>query len=73
MFESCRDYEESVDNCASVDDTNAFWDTKPLGISMPVMMPLKQVVLTDIADPIKPIRPLAFAHLQRETSDFVDY
>ena len=56
-----------------MDDTNAFWDTKPIGISMMVMMPLKQVVLNDIADPIKPIRKLAFANLLGQTSDFVDY
>ena len=30
MFENCRDT-ESADNCDSVADTNAFWDSNPIG------------------------------------------
>ena len=62
MFESCRDYEESADFCASVDDTNEFWEAN--GFSIVTLLPLKQVVLKDMAEPIQPIRPWVSAQLK---------
>ena len=74
IFENCRDYEESADNCASVDDTNAYWDSITFGeVFMVVNMLLKQVVLKDMEDPIKSIRPFVVSSLSGDTSDFVDY
>ena len=49
-FENCRDYEESADNCASVEDTNAFWDANIF--NMITIFPLKQVLLKDMDEPI---------------------
>ena len=40
---------------------------------MTVNMLLKQVVLKDMEDPIKSIRPYIFTNLSSDTSDFVDY
>ena len=73
MFENCRDT-EPADNCDSVVDTNAFWDSNPIsGFGVEVFLPLKQVVLKDIADPIKPIRPYGRILLTGAASDTVEY
>ena len=62
MFESCRDYEESADSCASVNDTNDFW--KVNSYTMTTLLPLKQVVLKDMAEPMQSVRPLVDAALK---------
>lgn len=55
MFENCRDIDKSAESCASVNDTNTFWETNSINII--VVLPLKQVVMKDMAEPIKSVRP----------------
>ena len=70
MFENCRDYEESVDNCASVDDTNAFWDAN--FFTLAVLFPLKQVLLKDMDEPMKSVRPWAATQVGKLNVDKID-
>ena len=50
VFENCREY-DSEENCASVNDTNAFWDANNQ-VYIEVSVPLKQAVLKDMPEPI---------------------
>ena len=51
-FENCREY-DLEENCASLNDTNAFWADTNNSVSISATVPLKQAVLKDMPEPIK--------------------
>lgn len=71
MSENCRDYAESADDCASVEQTNAFWDTTD--ISVIPLLHLKQVVMKDIAEPIRQVLTWISARMSKNTSELIDW
>ena len=65
-LESCRDYEGSADNCASVEDTNAFWDNN--SFSLYAYFGLKQVFLKDMDEPMQTVKPVVTTKIGSESN-----